>query len=342
MRGRAFAILVAAAAVACGGSPAAPDTQHLPAAALRIVADPVVTLTSGEGTTLQVEETDAAGRTITQGPSAYTWTSSDPALVSAGAGGSITAGAGYGQAIVTVQSAAGLSANARIWVQPPPDRPSTYRITLLFAPDVAPEWRKELETAARRWEQVIRVALSAAAIYKPSGLCGTPEGEPDPPALTGTESGTRIYVGYSAHFPPGTYVEAVGGPCLQRPLPRPTSIYGRITLNRDKRPSDIPLRRLEYVALHEMGHTLGLAGVVQGRQPEWMEPPDGYKGPMALEAYRRTFGTSLTSFTTRGGHWPVGGDVMGNTLNTVIGPLSVGGLMDLGYPTGWYAAYGGS
>jgi hypothetical protein len=338
----ALAAIVAVVTVAgCGGSPAAPDPAAQPAAQLRIAADPVVSLTQGDGTTLAVEERDASGRIVTQPAGSYTWTSSDPGIVSAGAGGVLKAGPGLGQAIVTAQSASGLTAAARVWVQQPRGAPSAYRITLIYADNVPGPWRAELETAAARWEEVIRGDLPAAVLNNDPHACPAAAGDPAPPPLTGIERGTRIFVRVSGSFDPDTYAEAVGGPCLHRPLPHPTTILGRISLNANKPLDGISAPRRRYLALHEMGHALGLAAVVQGFQPAWYDPKTGaHTGPMALEGYRREFGTPITELMTRGGHWhsPHVGDIMSAVLMR-ISWVSAGALMDLGYPAAWYGAH---
>ena len=219
-----------------------------------------------------------------------------------------------------------------------------FHVTLIFADDVPQRWRDELLVAAARWEQVIGGELAPAVLNTSGGDCPTPPDEPLTPPLTGEERGVRVYVGQSGRFPKPTYVEAVGGPCLQRPLPAPTTIFGAITLNRDHPVSGIPDARLRYVAHHELGHVLGLVGVVQGLQPPWYDTATGeYWGAMALEACRRIVGSFCRELHFDGGsHWgfdqPVA-DVM-NAANGIgqISTITIGALMDLGYPTRWSGA----
>jgi hypothetical protein len=235
-------------------------------------------------------------------------------------------------------AAAGLNAGVHVWVQPPPDAPSAFRITLVMAPDVPANFRGALAEAAALWESRIRDELPPATLDGLPDRCLHPMGEHAPPPQTGVERGVRIYVGVSTDVDPHTYAEAFGGPCVQRPLPQPTTIFGRIALNGLKPLEQIPSPRLRYLALHEMGHALGLVAVVQGRQPDWYDAPtSSYRGPMGLEGYRREFGNSVAQISARGGHWPFAGDVMGSE-HPRISIVTVGALMDLGYPTGWYAA----
>jgi len=323
---------------ACANSPLRPEPPV--SVALRIAGDPVMTLSPRDTAALRLER-EEQGRVVALDPIDYAWRSSNPALVDVGASGVVTAAAGFGQAVITARSTAGDEASVRIWVQPAEGSASDYRITLVFDESVRPEWRRELRAAAARWERVIRARLPGAEIDRNEvrRVCG-PEVASGP--VGGVERGTRIFV-RARRFIQEPRTEAVGGPCLQRPLPDPTTIYGVILLN-DGIPYDsLTTKRRQYLALHEMGHVLGLVGVILGRQPEWFrfDPLTGigtYTGPMGLEGHRRKYGTTISSVTIRGGHWPFHGDVMGN-VDLQISTLSVGALMDLGYPAAWYGAH---
>jgi hypothetical protein len=119
-------------------------------------------------------------------------------------------------------------------------------------------------------------------------------------------------------------------------LPRPATIYGRITLNRAQPVDSIDGGHLQWLALHEMEHVLGLVAIVQGVQPDWFNAATGtYTGAFGLEGYRRFSGTSATSLQISGGHWPFRGDVMSGVGTVAITPATVGALMDLGYPAFW-------
>ena len=41
-----------------------------------------------------------------------------------------------------------------------------------------------------------------------------------------------------------------------------------------------------------------------------------------------------------GGHWEHPGDVMGRSYGYAITPMSLGAVMDVGYPAAWYGAGG--
>jgi hypothetical protein len=130
---------------------------------------------------------------------------------------------------------------------------------------------------------------------------------------------------------------------LQRPLPLPTTIFGSVSLNRDKPVAAIPPLRLRYVAVHELGHVLGLVGVVQGDQPTWFDLQSGrYTGAMAIEGARRVVGFAPEElFSRSGAHWdPMQiPDVMSASGRfDAISLITIGALMDLGYPVRWSGA----
>ncbi len=288
---------------------------------------------------------DAEGRLVLLPMDRYRWTTSDASVVALtpriSRNGIVaalaTTSARGGRAWISAEVQGVGRDSVPLETFTPGDGPVT--ITLLFAESVPQLWRVALEDAAHGWEDVIRGQLPEVGLDTPGGDCLTPSAEPPSPPLTWNERGVLIYVGTSGQFPPGTYVEAVGGPCLQRPLPRPTTILGGITINRDHPPEGIPADRLRYVAAHEMGHALGLVGVVQGEQPGWHDFRLGaYTGAMAIEGWRRETGEFVDVLRESGGHWDVYGssDIMAaRGCGCVIGPLSIGGLMDLGYPAVW-------
>jgi hypothetical protein len=333
--------VLTAIGIGCGGSPGAATSNPIApsattsASALRILADPVVTLTTDEQRSLAVQEVDASGP-VTRDAASYSWTSSDPDVVRVESAGTLHAGTAYGSAIVSVRSPAGPTATVRIWVQLPSNAASGYRVTLQFAADVPQGWRDALTIAAATWQARIRGDLPGVAVSAvPKGVCGIPVGEPDPPTLSGVERGTLIYVGQS-RFPTAQY-EAVGGPCVQRDLPRPTTVYGQIWLNRLDPVENIPAGHLAWLVLHEMGHVLGLVAVVQGVQPNWYNQTAGtFTGPLGLEGYRRLSGEAVSSLPVGSAHhWPFVGDVMSGQGTSDISTASIGALMDLGYPAFW-------
>jgi len=344
-----LSVVLAFTLLACHVDSTAPESEPQPVPRpqlvkpeFRILAEDVVTIDRGSSITLEVEFKDSTGSLVPRQPEAYSWMSTNPEVVSVAAGGVLNTGPGLGRARVTVRAPSGERDSVLVWVQPPKDALSEFRITFLYADDVPQEWRIALESAAARWQKVIRGVLPEVQLNTSEGDWPTPPDEPPIPPLTGVERGVRIYVGLSGHFPPGTYVEAVGGPFLQRPLPYPTTILGGITLNRDHPVTTISPQRLRYLTVHELGHALGLVGVVQGFPPDWFDFKTGrYTGELALEGYRLEFQSRQSHiFVNNGSHWAFPGDVMswtgwGQHLITFV---SVGALMDLGYPAAWYGA----
>ena len=266
-----------------------------------------------------------------------------PAALGAITGDRLTASSVADSAWVHVVAASGARDSVFVVTYTPS---GSYHITLQFAPDVPERWRIALAWAASVWEAAIAGSLPAVQLNSAGADCPTAPDEPTSPPQMGVETGMRLYVGQSGHYPAGTYVEATGGPCVQRPLPAPTTVLGQISLNRDKPVDAIPPERLEYLALHEMGHTLGLVAVVQGTQPDWFDTSKRtYTGSMALEAWRRLFGTLPTALQEQGAHWNSAPlyDIMGTSGGGAgrIAPVTavtIGALMDLGYPATWSGA----
>ena len=323
-------------AAGCGAGPAAPApsaVQEL-GSSLRILGEPVIDLTRGETRALQVEERGGTGAIVTQPLTAYSWTSSASDTVTVGANGTLLARANYGGATITARSPAGRTATVHVWVQPPSHLPSQYKITLMFAPDVPSGWHSSFQTAAAIVEKVIRGALPPVVldgIAHPA--CRAHPGEPPIPALTGTETGTIVYVDRRSGFGAAT-----GGPCLQRPQPRPTTIFGRITIPRgDADPGRPPV----LLSLHEIGHALGLVGLSLDGPPPGFDPSTRrHFGIFTIEGYRRTFGQTVPFVQADGYHWDFGGDAMGTGAPaTWFTKVTAGALMDMGYPAAWYGAH---
>jgi hypothetical protein len=297
----------------------------------------VLDMTRGETTTLLIEERDASGGLVTRAPTAYAWSSTDPEVVSVGANGAMHATADSGTAVISVRSPGGLTATVRAWVQLPEHVPSTYRITLIFSENVPVAWRGDFEWAAEQYERVIRARLPAVELHgHDRTVCDNLPGEPPLPALTGIETGTVVYIGRRQGTGPAT-----GGPCLQRPLPRPTTIFGRITIPRDPGGDEALGRPGHRLALHEMGHALGLVGISSIVPSPGFDPTTRrHSGPLTLEGYRRAFGQSVPFLEApTSSHWSFGGDVMSAVSPAIrITKATAGALMDMGYPAAWYGA----
>jgi hypothetical protein len=329
-----------AAMAACGGADSqGPQEPARTNAIFDLKPGDGINITVGDSVQLGLTVHDEHGAPVVLNKPVLRWRVA-PAIATVGGDGTLrAAAAGHGWVVIDVNDIARDSTPLRV-LEPK----GVFKITAIYAPDVPPRWRAAIDSGARRWEETIRGELEPVTLNQSEGVCSPVPDEPPLPTLSGVERGVILYVGQSRHFPPGTYAEAVGGPCLQRPLPIATTIFGQITLNRDKPVDAIPDFRLRYIAVHELGHVLGLVGVVQGEQPPWFVLQTGrYTGAMALEAWRRRFGVTPEALYSRAGaHWdPMPGvaDVMiSSGLSGEISTVSVGALMDLGYPIRWSGA----
>lgn len=210
-----------------------------------------------------------------------------------------------------------------------------------MAEDVPGDWREAIETAARRWERVIRAELPEVELATDGSECPTPPPGHDPmPPMTGPERGVRVWVWVSRAFPAESAVIAAGGSCLSRGEPNPTTVIGDVALNWNQLVGTVEPRRRAFVVVHELGHVLGLAGEALPFPARIGDRETGtYRGPFAREGHRRHFGEPIPEqlFDT-GRHWEVPRDVMSRAWSYEITALSVGALMDLGYPAAWYGA----
>lgn len=316
----------AAAAIACGGGPASPSGG---ATALRITGDSILTLEDGQSVELRIEE---SGRS--QDPAQYQWSTTDPSVATVSGTGVVRAAHGYGQAIITARAATGATADVRVWVQYPESRPTSFRVTFVFAPDVHPLWREAYAYAGERWARVIRTELPAFDLTNHSP-CKFPAGIPP---ITGVETGVRVVVLNSPN-------SNSGGPCTRRGLPRPTTVLGVVEASHG---ASIGLDsgrsgHLRTTAVHEMGHVLGLAGIIgiNGEPYPWYDQRTSrYTGALALDGYRRVFGISVPYLDARAGdwHWTFKGELMTSPPSGPLTSISVGALMDIGYPAAWYGA----
>lgn len=104
-------VLMASVVLAsCGANPVGPEAavDNRP---LRFIADPVVTMTQGETLTMRLEARGSGGRYTEQPAANYSWSSSNPSVVEASAGGVLRAtDSGYGQATITARSSDGQTA----------------------------------------------------------------------------------------------------------------------------------------------------------------------------------------------------------------------------------------
>lgn len=326
----------------CGAEATTPHEEPGALASIVILpaTDESVTLTLGETRVLSVGGRDEGGTPRPVDPAAVEWTSRHPDVADTDANGRITASE-LGLAWVVASTEQGFVDSMAVWVQRPESESSSFRISLIFSEEVDATWREVMRIAAERWERVIRAELPEVELASDGSECPKPPpGEPPVPAMSGPERGVRIFVNTSGSFDVNGSAIAVGGQCLSRGLPHPTTLIGAVTLNRF-RIVDMSAERRARLAVHEMGHALGLAATSLPLPPSVGDPFGGaYHGIMGREGYRKSYGAypSSPAFVDAGGHWSVPGDVMNPFSEPRIAPLSVGALMDLGYPAAWYGA----
>ncbi len=335
------ALLLAACAGASATGPADDATS------LSILTPPVVTISGAEEMTISVEARDVDGSPVAIDPASLRWTTSVPEVAEVvrteGATATLRAAAAYGFTRVYVRGPGTLRDSVGAWVQPPETAPSTFTISLVFSQSVSTAWREELTAAARRWEEVIRLELPAVPLDTDASHCRDLYPTDDAPLETARqqERGVVVHVATSFEvFAGQEEVDAAGTVCAQRPMPRPTAVYGLITLNRatDLASLDPTLRR--FLAVHEMGHALGLVGSFLGISPAWFDGDrQRYFGVLGLEGYRRALGGRREDMPVQGLHWAFAGDIMSAVgFTPAITELSIGALMDSGYPAAWYGA----
>lgn len=305
------------------------------AAAVRIDALPVVTLSPSEMLPLPVTLVDSLGARLDLDVE-LRWSSEIRERVEVDGDGVLHAGEHPGHSWVFVD-ADGLRDSVGVWIQPPEAAASSFEITLHFDQGIPSWWAPALEAAAERWERAIRAELPEVAVASLADQCE--QLADGPPALrAGTESGVRIFVRISNELPTNGVPRATGGVCAGRGLPEPTAVVGLVTLNAYSLGDDPP-GDLAYLAHHELGHALGLVGAVQGEEPAWLDVMAGeYRGHLALFG-RYLDGEGVVSVFELGsnGHWPFA-DLMGTPRANTISHATIGALMDLGYPAAWYGS----
>ena len=318
----------AAVLLACSDSPAA-----LPATGPRVVeielqVDSILEMAVDETRMIPaVARLSDGSRRALESP---VWSSSQPGVATVVDGTVAVAGPGYAR--ISVREG---STEATFWVRVP-FPPTRFSLELVFAADVPEAWRQALRRGADRWREVIREPLPPFEVPAGPRICG-PATHPPPGKIV---DGSVVFVETFTRQPFSVYPEAVGGPCMQRPLPTPSTVLGVVSVQ----PSVVhgmTEERLAYVAHHELGHALGLVGVIQGFQPTWFDPETGiYTAPGALEGYARDTGIEVDRLLVHGtAHWPMPHDVMSNVLPWYeFRHVSIGALRDLGYTTDWHAA----
>lgn len=248
-----------------------------------------------------------------------TLTSSNPAVLAVDAGS--VAALTPGSATLTA-SATGASASLAVTVKPPP-----LAIELVYPLGVAAATRQAAEAAAVRWENVFAEGWAAQTVSVEADRCG-----PGTPAVANeTISGLRIYVfdHETDYLPAGA--PGIGGPCI---VAGGKVVTGRVYIA----PASVTTLasdsvRFRNLVEHEIAHALGFGTL-------WAAPMFDaaalmFRGTVATQQYRAAGGTADGGVPLQDAtHWSnsgLPGELM-NTLGTTLSGVTLGALIDLGYP----------
>jgi hypothetical protein len=198
-------------------------------------------------------------------------------------------------------------------------------VVLYFAPDVLEAWRRGLPRAAEAWNRLFAGPLPPTQ-FQPTSEC---------PWLSDTLGASPhqlpIYVRGDSTMPSG--VAAVGGRCSIRDGGY-VSRAGYIIINTSVSWDEVQARG---VGAHELGHTLGLVGYIDGHGTDFFDPArlrwTGFWGRLG---YFIDTGLRNEVPYTSTLHWASNiVDPLGRGLNPGWPPISrtsAGALLDMGYP----------
>lgn len=294
-------------------------------ALVSLQAEPVlIEIEPGESALASVSGHDAFGNRI-DSPRGAVWRITNPLAATSSGPGVVTAN-GPGSALLTV-SVQGLIDTIPVHV--PLRSPSTARLALQLDPGLPAGWAEAFALARSWWEQVFTAELPPADY----DLTGSPCAALQPRIGTG-ERGIRILVRLVGSVSNGR--PAGANTCRVRQSGDTlTTIAGYVLLDsvvltwpgavsgsRDE------LITLASLAAHEIGHVLGLAFDPGQRGAQVIR----YRGAWGLAAYRMLY-PAATEPLVANPHWeaPVE-DVMRGQWVRLIGPVSLGALIDNGYP----------
>ena len=233
----------------------------------------------------------------------------------------------HGDASVTVTATdpGGLSASLEfpVTVIPATDGDS-FDISLVFVNQFTARQTTQIHNAAARWERIIEGDLPdvPADAFEHCGFSTqvTLHGEIDD-ILVFVENGP---------VPGG---KAYAGVCQKRD--------GSLLPFNSYAVFDIGTAAIDDIALHELGHTLGIGTIwEENGLLKWVDDEPYFTGPLTIEAYREAGGTAPSS---KGvpvspwdlGHWYFGGDETGDVMegnaSLIISAITIQSLADLGY-----------
>lgn len=317
--------LVALAAAACGGGtgPVAPLEPNR-----TLVTAPAEPLVAGEANQFSVTRTGAD-----TGP--VTFRSSDSTIARIDADGRVwplrTGRVILSAQIGTVSGADTLDITARA---------DSFRVRFVYQWDATATERKVFEQAAMRWHRALR-ASTAWSTTLPDGACLA--------GLVGGAVSQQGAVVYVDRFDDGSVapdVQGTAGPCLTDAQGR--TRIGVVTVRRSRLDAlatadTAGLAAAETFAAHQLGQTLGLAGLTTFgvARPELDTTRTGdarWTGSAAVAAYTARGGSlGAVPLTNDLGHWRADAGTAGDlllptvTASLRITALSLGALADRGY-----------
>jgi Leishmanolysin len=218
-----------------------------------------------------------------------------------------------------------------------------YNITLKFAAGSSQSVIDAMSAAARRWESAVTQGLPSVTGSIAANSCGSNA------AFSGTIDDILIFTGNKTIDGPGGIL-AQSGPCSIRSASGLTTYS---TLVFDTADLSQFASQLADIAVHEMGHSLGIGTLWQnfGLVSGIGTTNPTYKGGNGLREWRALSGSTAAvpventgGSGTAGGHWretTFKNELMTGYLNSGYNPLSrlsIGSLQDMGYSVNYAAA----
>jgi len=284
-------------------------------------APPLIELDPGESVRVALVGIDAFGNRIF-GPRA-TWRADNSAVAT-------VTGEGWLTALTPGSTVLRASLHGRVATIPLHvvlQTPERLLISFDFEPGIPDYWVEAFDQAREWWEQIFTAALPPADYDIVAGSCH------GLPAASGRgETGVRIFV--TSKVLVARPAQAAG--CrFRQGSDTSTAVVGHVMLGSqtitipDDEINDPYLRGYRaLLAAHEIGHTLGLA------RPLRVSHTDRYSGMWGLAGYRMVYpdGPAALLFNSDS-HWDAAvSDIMSQRMNAEISAVSIGALLDRGYP----------
>lgn len=195
--------------------------------------------------------------------------------------------------------------------------------------------RNSVINAANRWAEIISQELGPVNLILPAGACGDLIGFP-PTAINRTVRNILIQV-TGAGLLTSVNAAGEGGPCGGFRSVSGLPIYGRVAIN--PQVVESAQESLFRLALHEMGHVLGIGTVWRQTQRSLIANPMSgdprFVGSQGVAQYNAVGGVGAVPVQLGSlGHWREGvlfEDFMNPNSGSIITPVTAAALADLGY-----------